>query len=69
MALLFAGLLVGWAVSVLGAGLYLVGAVGWFSEMFPLERHELVVVAPEPTPKVAHREVTRMKTAEDVKRA
>jgi hypothetical protein len=69
VALVFAGLLVGWAVSVLGAGLYLAGAVGWFGELFPLERHELVAVAPEPVPEVAHREVTRVRAAEEVKRA
>ena len=66
VALVFAGLLVGWAVSVLGAGLYLAGAVGWFGELFPLERHELVAVAPEPAPEVARREVTRVRAAEDV---
>jgi len=69
VALVFAGLLVGWAVSVLGAGLYLAGAVGWFGELFPLERHELVAVAPEPAPEISRREVTRVRAAEDVKRA
>jgi hypothetical protein len=69
VALVFAGLLVGWAVSVLGAGLYVAGAVGWFGELFPLERHELVAVAPAPVPEVARREVTRVRAAEQVQRA
>ena len=69
VALVFAGLLVGWAVSVLGAGLYVAGAVGWFGELFPLERHELVAVAPEPAPEVVPREVTRVRAAAQVQRA
>ena len=52
VALMFAGLLTGAVVSVLGAGLYLAGAVGWFGELFPVERHELVGVVPERAPEV-----------------
>ncbi len=53
VALIFAGLLTGAAVSVLGAMLYVAGAVGWFREVFPHEHQELVAVAPEPAREVA----------------
>jgi hypothetical protein len=69
VALVFAGLLVGWAVSVLGAGLYMAGAVGWFRELFPVERHEAVAVVSEPAPEIVPREVTRVRAAEQVRRA
>jgi hypothetical protein len=70
VALIFAGLLTGAAVSLLGAGLYVAGGVGWFRELFPIERHEWLGVASEPTPEiVVTREVTRVRAAEDVKRA
>jgi len=69
VALIFAGLLTGVAVSVLGALFYLAGAVGWFREVFPRERHELVVV-PEPPPEtVIRREVIRLRAAEQAQRA
>src|SRR6266849_1203719 len=45
--LLFAGLLTDVSVSVLGAILSLAGCVGWFREVFPHEREELVKIAPE----------------------
>jgi len=45
--LLFAGLLTDVSVSVLGAILSLAGCVGWFREVFPHEREELVEIAPE----------------------
>jgi len=69
VALMFAGLLTGAVVSLLGAGLYLAGAVGWFGELFPVERHELVGVVPERAPEVVHREVTRVRAAGRVQRA
>ena len=69
VSLVSAGLLIGAAVSVLGAGLYVAGAVGWFGELFPVERHELVAVVPEPAVEVVHREVTRVRAAEQVQRA
>jgi len=69
-ALVFAGLLIGAAVSVLGAGLYVAGAVGWFGELFPRERHEPVAVVAERAPEVVvHREVSRVRAAEQVQRA
>jgi hypothetical protein len=45
--LLFAGLLTDVSVSVLGAVLSVAGCVGWFREVFPHEREELVEVLPE----------------------
>lgn len=45
--LLFTGLLTDVSVSVLGAILSLAGCVGWFREVFPREREELVEIAPE----------------------
>src|SRR6201997_1115331 len=45
--LLFAGLLTDVSVSVLGAALSLAGCVGWFREVLPHEREELVEVLPE----------------------
>jgi hypothetical protein len=70
VSLIFAGLLTGAAVSLLGAGLYVAGAVGWFRELFPVERHEVVDVVPEAKPEaVAVREVTRVRAAAGVQRA
>ncbi|WP_035347974.1 hypothetical protein [Edaphobacter aggregans] len=45
--LLFAGLVTSASVSVLGAVLCLAGCIGWFREVFPHERHEMVPVVPE----------------------
>src|SRR5262245_31475612 len=69
VALMFAGLLTGAVVSVLGAGLYVAGAAGWFGELFPVERHELVAVVPQAAPEIVRREVTRVRAAEQVQRA
>jgi hypothetical protein len=64
VALVFAGLLTGVAMSVLGAVLYVAGAVGWFREVFPRERYELVAV-PQPAPEaVVPREVMRLRATE-----
>ena len=46
-ALLFAGLVTSLSVSCLGALLAMAGSVGWFREVFPHEREEVVAVAPE----------------------
>lgn len=69
VALACVGLLTSAAVSVLGAGLYIAGAVGWFGELFPVERHELVAVVAAPSSEIVHREVTRVRAAEQVQRA
>src|SRR5450755_2584914 len=69
-ALTFAGLLTNASVSVLGAILTILGAVGWFREMFPHEHHELIPVRPEePEAVVPPREVERLEVAHQIKRA
>jgi hypothetical protein len=47
VALLFAGLVTSTSVSCLGALLSLAGSVGWFREVLPREREEVVPVLPE----------------------
>jgi hypothetical protein len=68
--LVFAGLLTNASVSILGAGLTLVGCAGWFREVFPHEHEEIVEVLPEqrafPT---ARRVVDRIPIAPDQVRA
>jgi hypothetical protein len=70
VALIFAGLLTGPAVSGLGAILYVAGAVGWFREVFPHERQELVAVVPAARPApVPARAVARLRVASGEPRA
>ncbi len=70
VALTFAGLLVGVSVSVLGAILTISGAIGWFREVLPHERHESIPVQPEePVRGVSPREVMRMPVAKEIQRA
>jgi hypothetical protein len=45
--LVFAGLVTSVSVTILGAILSLAGCVGWFREVFPYEREEIVPVVPE----------------------
>jgi len=45
--LLFAGLVTTMSVSALGAVLSLAGCIGWFREVFPHEREEVVLIVPE----------------------
>jgi hypothetical protein len=45
--LLFAGLVTSASVSVFGAVLSLAGCIGWFSEVFPHQHEEKVLVVPE----------------------
>jgi hypothetical protein len=47
LALLFAGLLTGAAVSALGGILTVAGCIGWFHDVLPHERHETVPLEPE----------------------
>ena len=47
VALLFAGLVTSMSVSALGAGLALVGCVGWFRAVFPHEQEEVVALVPD----------------------
>jgi hypothetical protein len=68
--LLFAGLLTDVSVSVLGAVLSIAGCVGWFREVFPHEREELVELLPEEAAVVTERErVERIHVDEAIVRA
>jgi hypothetical protein len=70
VSLIFAGLLTNASISVLGAILYIAGAVGWFRQVLPHEQHEVVPVVPEPELAiVAPREVARLRVAQPVQRA
>jgi hypothetical protein len=70
VSLIFAGLLTNASISVLGAVLYVVGAVGWFREVLPHEHHVEVRVVPEAEPSVAPAVgVQRLPVAQQVQRA
>ena len=70
ITLLFAGFVTSEAVSVLGAVLSISGAVGWFRDVLPHERHESVQVVPEvPRITTMRREVARMQIAHELRRA
>ena len=70
VTLLFAGLLTGVSVSVLGAVLSLAGCVGWFREVFPHEQEESVEVVPEDLSIATERQrVERLHVAEEIVRA
>jgi hypothetical protein len=70
VALVFAGMLTNISISVLGAILYLVGAVGWFRQVLPHEHHIEVPVTPEPEAVVVPApEVARLPVARQVQRA
>jgi len=70
VSLIFAGMLTNASISVLGAILYVVGAVGWFREVLPHEHHIEVSVVPEPKPAVVPApEVMRLPVAQHVQRA
>src|SRR5271157_3672206 len=70
VSLIFAGLLTNASISVLGAILYLAGAVGWFRQVLPHEHHVEVPVVPEPKPAVVPTaEVMRLPVAQQVQRA
>jgi|SRR5215510_11423873 len=68
IAMLCAGLVTNVAVSVVGLILALRGAVGWFREDLPVERHELVRVRPQaewaPSVKVSPHTTTRLRAGE-----
>ena len=70
ITLLFAGLVTSEAVSVLGGMVAIAGAVGWFREVLPHERHETVqVVAEVPRMTTIRREVARLEIAREARRA
>jgi hypothetical protein len=69
-ALIFAGLLTSFAVSLLGAVVAVYGAVGWFRELFPHEHEEVIPLrADEPEPVLPPRTVARLHLAQEVPRA
>jgi hypothetical protein len=66
ITLLWAGLVTSAAVSILGALLTICGTVGWFREVLPRERHEVVAVDPQLPPVVTRRPtIDRMTAAPD----
>jgi len=70
VSLILAGLLTNASISVLGTILYLAGAVGWFRQVLPHERHVEVAVVAEEEPAVAPApEVMLLPAAQQVKRA
>src|SRR5271165_4621010 len=70
VSLIFAGLLTNVSISILGAILYLAGAVGWFRQVLPHEHHVEVPVVPEAEPAAAPApEVERLPVAQQVQRA
>ena len=50
LALLFAGLVTSLAVSVVGLVVILLGAIGWFRDVLPVPKEELVAVTEAPAP-------------------
>jgi hypothetical protein len=69
VTLLFAGLVTSASVSILGAILLVTGCVGWFREVLPHEKEEMVEVKSEP-PVIfsSHREVARLPMAPNLAR-
>lgn len=60
-ALLCAGLVTSYTVSILGALLAFAGCVGWFRDVLPQEKHERVPVSEEePTPATSRPQVARV---------
>jgi hypothetical protein len=69
-SLILAGLLTNASISVLGTILYLCGAVGWFRQVLPHERHvEVAVTAEAPSVSIPAPEVMLLPAAQQVKRA
>ena len=50
VALIFAGMLTSASISILGAVVYLAGAIGWFRQVLPQEHHEVIPVSPAVEP-------------------
>ena len=70
IALLFTGLITSLSISILGIVFFLVGAVGWFRDVLPHERHVDVVFREEIHPVATSRQrVERLAIAPDVPRA
>jgi hypothetical protein len=69
VTLLFAGLVTSASVSILGAVLFVTGCVGWFREVLPHEKEEIVEVKSEaPVILPSRREVERLPVAPDLPR-
>ena len=69
-SLILAGLLTNASISILGTILYLFGAVGWFRQVLPHERHvEVPGTAETPTVAVPAPEVMHLPVAQQIKRA
>ena len=68
LTLLFAGLLTGPAVSVVGAVLSIIAGVGWFGQVLPDEVREAVPVIAEVWPLVEHRAVARAQIDTEIRR-
>ena len=69
-SLIFAGLLTNASISILGAVLWLAGAVGWFRQVLPREHHVEVPAVAEPEAVVAPAPpATRLPAAQHVERA
>ena len=70
IALLFTGLITSLSISILGIVFFLVGAVGWFRDVLPHERHVDVVFREEIPPVATPRpRVERLPIAPEVPRA
>ena len=70
IALLWAGLVTSAAVSVLGAILVLAGAVGWFRNVLPVEKHEGSPVDPRvPSVSTSRHAIERVTALQDAARA
>ncbi len=68
-ALLFAGLLTSAGVSVVGAVLVIAGSVGWFRDVLPHEKHEMIPAEAAAAPVATERtEVRHMTFAPEVTR-
>ena len=69
LTLLFTGLLTSVSVSLVGVVLSLAGSIGWFREVLPQERHEIVPVEPEVVEtRGVPVEVARMRIDPEIKR-
>jgi len=69
VTLIFAGLVTSEAVTVLGALLSALAAVGWFRDVLPEEAHETVRVGVVLPPAAAHRRVAHVEIAAQRQRA
>jgi hypothetical protein len=70
IALLFAGLVTNASLSILGAILAVTGSVGWFRDVLPQEKEEVIRVTAEvPVVATSRRQVERLAVAPELSRA